>query len=235
MERIRISGKNLGALALTSFCPRCFWLRMHCGDKLPYQIFPGIFSSIDSFSKRVTNVYYEKLGVVPEWLQEFGDLTKPVKSPHHSHFFVVDPETNIHLTGVPDEVFQRTDGSYFIADYKTARFTDHQDRLLPLYEVQLNSYAYIGNRSELDPVSGIGLVYYEPQTELDTEGLDEVVTKDGFRMPFAGKLLELQLQPDKIIPPLLRKVRQIYDKAVPDKARSCVDCERLDTLIKLVK
>ena len=45
-RQIQISAKNLGALALPAFCPRCFWIRMKCGGKLPYQIFPGIFSSI---------------------------------------------------------------------------------------------------------------------------------------------------------------------------------------------
>ena len=47
----RISGKNLGALALPSFCPRCFWIKRHASDGVPYQVFPGIFSSIDAFSE----------------------------------------------------------------------------------------------------------------------------------------------------------------------------------------
>ena len=44
---IRISAKNLGAVAMPGFCPRCFWIQMHA-EGLPYQIFPGIFSSIDA-------------------------------------------------------------------------------------------------------------------------------------------------------------------------------------------
>ncbi len=47
-EPITISAKNLGALAMRNFCPRYFWIGMHM-DRLPYQIFPGIFSSIDSY------------------------------------------------------------------------------------------------------------------------------------------------------------------------------------------
>jgi hypothetical protein len=45
--QIRISGKDLGALALPDFCPRCFWIRRHAPQGLPFQVFPGIFSSID--------------------------------------------------------------------------------------------------------------------------------------------------------------------------------------------
>src|SRR5205814_9298993 len=52
--QLRISAKTLGLLALPNFCSRCFHTRMHCGDKLPFQIFPGIFASIDSYSKKVT-------------------------------------------------------------------------------------------------------------------------------------------------------------------------------------
>ena len=43
---IRISAKNLGKLALPDHCPRCFWLQLRIGFKLPFQVFPGIFSSL---------------------------------------------------------------------------------------------------------------------------------------------------------------------------------------------
>ncbi len=234
MEQIRISAKNLGSLALDTFCSRCFWMKMRCGDKLPYQVFPGIFSSIDSYSKKVTNVYYKKTDVVPSWFESFGELVRPVSVPHHSKFRVVEEETNILLTGAPDEIFQRADGSYFIADYKTARFTGTKEHLLPMYEVQLNVYAYIGNRGKFNPVSGLGLVYYEPQIELSGEELDKVVLQQGFLMPFLGKLLDLKLNPDGIVPPLLRKVREICDLAEPsDSLLACEDCNRLGNLIAL--
>jgi len=51
MTQLRISAKNLGELARPEFCPRCFWLRAHA-KRLPFQIFPGIFSSIDAYTKR---------------------------------------------------------------------------------------------------------------------------------------------------------------------------------------
>lgn len=49
---LRISAKNLGHLALPGAYPRCFWIQTHF--KLPYQIFPGIFSSIDCYTKKVS-------------------------------------------------------------------------------------------------------------------------------------------------------------------------------------
>ncbi len=142
MKQIRISAKNLGYPTLSNFCPRCFWIKMHMRFKLPYQIFPGIFSSIDSYSKKITNYYYEKHGDLSEWFKDFN-ISEPIKAPSLKDFYIIDHHTNIKLTGIPDEMFLRTDESYFIADYKTARFTNHQDELIPMYEVQLNGYAYI--------------------------------------------------------------------------------------------
>ena len=52
---LRISAKNLGAFALPGFCPRCFWLQLRVENRLPFQIFPGIFSSIDAYTKRVVH------------------------------------------------------------------------------------------------------------------------------------------------------------------------------------
>lgn len=56
MTEFRISVKNLGELALAEFCPRCFRLRLHT-RQLPFQIIPGIFSSIDACTKRVVHAW----------------------------------------------------------------------------------------------------------------------------------------------------------------------------------
>ncbi|NQU11923.1 hypothetical protein HQ590_14100 [bacterium] len=232
--QLRISGKNLGQLSLTSFCPRCFWLRMRCRDRLPWQIFPGIFSSIDAYTKKVTNLHFGRHRRIPRWFDGFGDLGEPIAVPHHSVFRIVDDETNILLTGVPDEVFRRPDGSLFIADDKTARFTGNQDELLPMYVTQLNSYAVIAERIGLGRIVGLGLVYHEPQTDIGQEDVDSVCGNDGFSMRFAAKLLPIELRP-ATIPPLLRQVREICDRPTAPAARAgCEDCRRLDRLMEAV-
>ena len=231
MEQIRISAKNLGELGLPSFCPRCFWIKLHSGFKLPYQIFPGIFSSIDSYTKKVTSLHFEQHQRLPDWFFGFGFTGKPVKVPHFSKFSAIDPESNILLCGVPDEILYKTNDSYFIVDYKTAKFTDTQDQLLPMYEVQLNSYAYIGERVGFKPVSGLGLIYYEPLTKISVADLDSFILDDGFSMHFSGKLVPIELNPSKI-PELLSKVREIYNMTKPpDGAEGCKDCQLLELLI----
>ena len=235
MEQIKISAKALGNLALPNFCPRCFWIKMHCENKLPYQIFPGIFSSIDSYTKKVTNTHFAVHNQLPAWLGKLGDLGKPVKAPHHSKFQVADQETDIVLSGTADEIFKREDDSYFIVDYKTAKFTEAQDSLLPCYEVQLNAYAYIGERQGFRPVSGIALVYMEPQTDLTQDKLDSVLKDDGFLMGFSGHVLPLKLEAEQRIPPLLKEVRRIYDLGSPPAGNAeCRDCKLLDELMAIV-
>ena len=230
---MRISAKNLGQLAMPTFCPRCFWLKSHL--KLPFQIFPGIFASIDSYSKKVTNVFWEHRDRLPDWFAEFGDLERPVPTPHHSKFFVVDEVTGVRLTGVPDEIIRRADGSFFIVDYKTAKFTGHQDQLLPMYDVQLNVYAYIGNRYGFTPVTGLGLVYYEPLTVLGEEDLAKIVGERSFVMPFAPRLLPLELRPNELVPPLLVKAVEILRQERPPKGRrDCQDCRCLDELVRVL-
>ncbi len=232
MANIRISAKDLGVLALPDFCPRCFWLKMRCQNKLPFQIFPGIFSSIDSYTKKVTSVHFARYRRLPSWLRELAEPGSPVKVPHYSKFNVTDPYSEVTLTGMPDEIIEREDGSYLIIDYKTSRFSKAQDSLLPLYRVQLNAYAYIGKRQGFDPVSGLALVYMEPQTELTENELDSLVREDGFLMGFAGYILEVRIEDERIIPPLLEKVRETYDLENPPSGNdSCRDCKLLEQLI----
>jgi len=80
-------------------------------------------------------------GLVPRcW--EVAELA-PSRDLQWSRFFREDPETRVRLQGVPDDILRMADGATHIVDYKTARLTETQDELMPVYEVQLNGYAYI--------------------------------------------------------------------------------------------
>lgn len=237
-DQIRISAKNLGILALPNHCPRCFWLNLKLKFKMPYQIFPGIFSSIDSFSKKITWTYYNKFKKLPPWFDKYGQYVKPLPVPHYTQFSFVDEETNVELRGVPDEVFLTGEETYSIIDYKTARYTAKQDSLLGMYQVQLNSYALISQRSKIfAPVEQLLLVYYEPHGGiLEVDQLEEVLKEEGFNLPFSAHLLQLELEPEQIIKPLLREVRRLADREeAPKGSEFCEDCQRLGALITLVE
>jgi len=234
MTPLRISGKNLGQLALPDFCPRCFWLKLHCDGKLPFAVFPGIFASIDGLTKKVTAAHFAKHDRLPTWFSELGDIIEIIPVPHHSKFQWQDPATGIVLSGAPDELVRKRDGSLVIPDYKTSKFSKTQDALAPLYRTQLNSYAAIAERIGLGKVSGLALIYFEPKTEVDAESIDEVCSVDGFNMRFRAKVLPVALEPDSILP-LLARAREIFDLQFPPTGRAgCKDCGLLAGLVAML-
>lgn len=207
---------------------------MRCGNRLPFQIFPGVFSSIDSYSKKITNACHQHRSRLPRWFGVYGNAVRPIHVPHYSEFCVVDTAHGIRLTGMPDEILRKVDGSHVIVDYKTARISDAQDALLPLYSVQLNTYAYIAERCGIGRVAGLGIIYYEPRTDVTADDLDGALLDDGFAMPFKAHLIQIPMRPDTMIPPLLKQVRSICDCTVaPDSRDGCQDCLRLRTLLAL--
>jgi hypothetical protein len=230
-QQLRISAKVLAELAMPDFCPRCFWVKRQVPDRLPYQSFPGIFSSIDSFSKKVVHGWFDKGEGAPAWLEALGKLAGYKQPPHHSRFRIVDDDNDILLTGVPDGVFVRPDQSHVIVDYKTSRYTPYQERLFPLYEAQLNAYALIGEQCGLEPVSSLALIYTEPATsDIDAAG-EGVHRKDGFAMGFVAHVVPVDLN-TSIIPPLLAKVRELCDsKTSPSGRRNCRNCRLLNELL----
>jgi hypothetical protein len=232
-EQIRISAKDLGAVALPDFCPRCFWVKLRLRNRLPFQIFPGIFSSIDAYTKRVVHAWFDTHQCCPCWLQNLGVLCGYREPPHYSKFMLLDPTYNILLTGSPDGVFICADQSHIIIDYKTAKYTGTQDHLYPMYEAQLNAYALIGEQRGLTPVSALALVYMEPITD-DGAAINGMSHRDkGFAMGFQANVHAVSLN-SRLILPLLARTREIYDLPKSPAGRSgCQDCQRLEELVKL--
>ena len=233
-DRIRISAKNLGELALPNFCPRCFWLKLKLNNKPPFQIFPGIFSSIDAYTKNIIHSWFDRNHSVPPWLSELGELTGYINPPHYSKFCIVDDDNDILFTGVPDGIFIRPDGSYIIVDYKTSRYTGTQDFLFPMYEVQLNGYALIGNERGFTPISDLALIYMEPVTDRELVEQDHNYRDNGFALGFSPKIQRVELNPGRLAL-LLAQVREINEMpSAPDRQSGCKDCESVEAMVRLV-
>jgi hypothetical protein len=229
---MQISAKDLGWLNTDDFCPRCFWITRH-DRRLPYQTpFAGIFSSIDSYTKNVVSKYFDRHGKLPNWLGDIGEVKRLVKVKPSE--FRVEKDGTL-LTGIPDEIFERPDGSYGIIDYKTARYTGNQDSLMPIYEVQLNGYAYIAEAIGDKPVRDLYLVYFEPPHH---DHFDELTskhtTKEGFEMPFTPNIHGVRKNLGDV-ERLMAEASRIYDlKSPPSGTRGCEDCERLKELGKFI-
>ena len=227
---LTISAVNLGFYASDYFCARCAWLRLHL-KTLPFQSFPGIFSSIDRYNKLIVLSHFERAGSIPVWLRDLGEVSTYFTPPHWTSFSVLDQETYVTLRGEADGIFKMVDGSHTIVDYKTARYTPGQRGIFPAYEAQLNAYAYIGERLGLSPISRLALVYMEPLTDEQTAGNPHLVDDEGFSMGFKANVVEVDVRPNELIPPLLRKVTEISEMDRPPKGLpDCRDCDALDAL-----
>lgn len=230
-NQIRISGKDLGALAMPDFCHRCFWVKMRCERMLPFQFFPGIFARLDSYQKRLTDRYFTINGRLPPWYGKFGLSGEPIACPHHSSFFLEDREFGIRLTGAPDELLRQPGSELAILDHKTSRHTAGQDEMLMTYVVQLNSYLRIAKARGLGRVVRLGLLYHEPMTDPLPDDIANYVGEESFLMRFEPVFVPVEIDRD-MIPPLLRRVRQIFDKAsAPPGLEGCRDCGLVDRLV----
>ncbi len=220
-ESLRLSAKGLGD-ALPDACPRCLWVSLRFN--LPYQRFPGIFGTIDRFVKTVVHRALDDTGRLPPWFPEIGRVASYERDLSYKRFSLWHEELGVELAGSPDDVFRMEDGSVHIVDYKTSRFTPGQAEYLPIYEVQLNAYAYLAERIGLTPVRALSLIYMEPNSEHDA-GSDA-----GPALPFEARRVHVNLKPDAI-PPLLVTARRTFDLVTAPKSREgCEDCARLDLL-----
>ena len=192
---------------------------------------PGIFSSIDGFSKRSLLAYFETNGHFPPWIAGRWAEAYPLPTPHHSTFRLTDPETGIVLTGVPDLMLGLPRRRLAILDLKTARFSKHQDFLLPMYQIQLVGYALIAESLAMGHVEALGLVYGEPPPNDQNRGLDALVDDCGFSMPFRATAMPIELD-RSMIPPLLKRAKGILEmEKAPEGREGCKECRLIGELV----
>lgn len=233
MNQIQISAKAIGEIALEDFCERCFYIKIH-SKKLPFQIFAGVISSLDSFEKKIINNWIlrrQEKGDYPSFLDDLN-VTGFIKPPHWSKFNCEIPKYGIKLTGMCDAIFILDNGHLHIADAKSAKWTVNQDRILPLYKAQLNGYSYIASQDAgLPPVDSLSLIYFEPQ---NSEEEAKVGTKkDGFQINFGIKYVPVAVDLESL-DPLFEKTRQIFDGPVPEGRKGCKDCLSLNSIAELL-
>lgn len=233
-EQIRISAKNLGAVALPDFCPRCFWIKLKLRNRLPFQIFPGIFSSIDSYDKRIVHSWFDKHNAPPAWMRALGEVVGYREPPHHSKFQLLDKTNGVLLTGSPDGILVCRDRSHIIVDYKTAKYTGTQDDLYPMYEAQLNAYALLGEQLGFSPVTGLALIYMEPITDDKSAAHDGNHRSDGFIMGFQANIHFVRVDVG-IVQALMARTRKVFDLTSPPTGKpACKDCALIGEMVQVV-
>ena len=199
---------------------------------LPWQGFPGIFSSIDRHTKQVVVSHLRREGRLPPWMAEVGDADGHIDPPHWSRFKATDEATGVTLRGEADAIFRLPGGSCAIVDYKTSRYNPDNRSQHRVYRAQLNAYAWIARQLDFPPVSRLALVYMEPATGDDESATPELVDAAGFVLGFRPRVVEVELNPGRLLPPLLRQAARIHALPAPPAAREgCRDCAALEGLL----
>lgn len=154
------------------------------------------------------------------------------KVPHHTKFFREYPEYGINLTGGMDDLLETVEDGFIIVDYKTARYTDIQDKLAPMYQVQLNCYKEIAEVRGFSPVVELSLIYFEPVT--DEESAKIKWTLQGYKMDFMAKTVPVEINREMVVT-CLKKTREIYDlQEAPESRFGCNDCVSVENIINLL-
>ena len=202
---------------------------------LPWQGFPGIFSSIDRYTKQVIITHLQREGGLPEWMGTVGEVTGYIDPPHWSKFRALDETTGVTLRGEADAIFRLADDSCAIVDYKTSRYNPDNRSQHRVYRAQLNAYAWIGRRLDFPPVSSLALAYMEPATDDDTIAEASLIDVEGFALGFRPRVVEVELDPDRLLPPLIRRAVRIHETAEPPEPRDgCRDCAALEGLLRVL-
>jgi hypothetical protein len=229
-----ISAKDLGALAMPNFCPRCFWLKVHTRGGLPFGKFPGIFSTIDVHTKNCVHDFFNTMKQPPKWLRTLGDAAGYIEPPSHRVFQYFMEPYNVLLRGSPDAVLRFADGKLCIVDYKTAWPLGVDDPLYPIYRIQLNVYAFLACMTNLGDVSKIALAYTTPEAKYTDLPAHGDVRDDGFVLRFVASTCEIDLDFPSL-GPLIKRAREIYDLVLPPSGfPACRDCKQLETVIALL-
>jgi len=159
---------------------------------------------------------------------EIGEIVSYETIPHFSKNLFTDTKSNIILSGIPDDIWVRADSSKAIVDFKTAKKTQNQDVLYPMYEIQNNVYDVLFNYH-----ADLYLIYMEPLTEKSAASCN--IIDVGFNMGFNAVVVPV-VNDRKVVRQALQITRDIFEMEMPPESRvGCKDCQMLENVIELLK
>ena len=177
-----IAAKKLGNLNAPDFCARCHQLRVQLRWKVPFDVFPGVFSLLDIAEKRWVTAYLDEHGCLPDCLSELGDVVGYINCPKFTKFFFNSTEHDVRVHGEADLILVRRDGKLVIVDLKTA-LANPNDPLRPKYEVQACAYARAAEAQGMGKVAALALVYLAPSFDWESMKQKKTVDQRGSQFP----------------------------------------------------
>lgn len=232
---LRITSKRLGLTTLASYCPRCFWYRLHLKFHPPFDMFGGaIFKQAEQAEMAVFGNLLESKDGLPREFEPFRDLVGRVEYPRDWRKFQYQLDSGAVLYGEPDEICEASDGCLCVLDHKTARPKDGTDPLIGMYETQVNGYALIAERGlKLGTVSKGGLIYWSADHEKVIECPENAYRVNRLWISFVPTPVPIEIDYSTLDAPLQEATRLWELRTPPDRTEKCPDCKKLDALLAL--
>lgn len=195
-------------------CARCFWLQVNMKIYQPEGIVSRLANRFDGVIKRYFDLYRGTPDLPP---LVAGQITGRLESPFQEKYFVTINE-RYGFMGKLDECLV-ANRRYTPVDHKTASSDPNQRELIPAYQSQLDSYAFLLERNG-KPTSGRGhLIYFFPS---EGEKLH-----DGFPMQITVKTLPTH--PERVQPAIDEAIK-VLDGPLPAAAPDCPFCRYVETV-----
>ncbi len=211
----------LSATGLESLrrCPRCFWLQYNMKIRQPEGIVSRLANRYDILIKKYFDLY-RGTPDLPPFIA--GQVTGRLESPfQETYFYTINARYG--YMGKLDECLVQADGRYTPVDHKTSSSDPRDRELIPAYQFQLDSYAFLLEQNR-KPTTGIGhLIYYYPG---DSEKLHA-------QFPMEVIIKTLSTDPSRV-PPRLAEATAVLDGPIPSAAPECPFCQYIETVTGLV-
>jgi len=183
--------------------------------------------NLDKFEKQIVESYYKTFDKFPRWMDDlklYSIVDFPAK-------MTMDfPKYDITMVGMPDAVFRTSSGKLCLVDYKSAKYKGQDDPFMPVYETQLMGYTHLLEHAGVGEVESAFLIYFENNLcDFEKQPLD-LLSDEGFDVPFSVKIHEVKInRPD--LWPLLKQVRGYADMRHPPTCLGkCKNCWGLQAL-----
>lgn len=240
-SNLQITPKQLGLIATSSYCPRCFKYKLSMRFKSPFNHFGGaIFTYMEQTQMAVIGHLLEQDGCLPKEFHPFEDITGRVPFPRSWIKFQYRMKSGVLLYGVPDEIFRLEDGSNAIIDLKTAHRQRKakkelvNDPLLPCYEIQGIGYGLIAEKGlGLGETSRGGIFYWASQHQQVLSNPSTYYRGGRLSVPFVPQIHEYAMDYSILDSPLKEAMKLWKASVPPARSKDCKDCLLLDALMQI--
>ena len=195
---------------------------------MPFDHIPGSYSTYDKAEKLAVESYVAA-GITPPWMAQFGEIRRLIPAPHWSKFYF--DHGGLRVRGVADMICDMASGKLLLPDFKTAKFTESQEKWIPVYTVQLGAYALAAETQLIGMVERLVLIYMQPQAVGLTSDMQR---DDGVAIHHKAFAVEVPRN-DEEIHSLCDRAMKILSGPPPPSQSDCQDCQNFQMVADLKK